>query len=150
MKKDFSWTRSAQQYERMYSGIFEGDQQEVIPFPEAFEALKEIYLKIIADNWDVYGDLFPEHYHRAFQFAVSGSAVGIFYIELDREGEELHVSIEPYPYEGADAYVSASYEHLMGMAEGRLDDDRLFQTGQLKVEGNMAKGAELRYLIHKN
>ena len=38
----------------------------------------------------------------------------------------------------------------MGMAEGKFDDDKLFQTGQLKVEGNMAKGAELRYLIHKN
>ena len=31
-----------------------------------------------------------------------------------------------------------------------LDDDKLFQTGQLKVEGNLAKAAELRYLIHKN
>ena len=150
MKKDFSWTRSAQQYERMYSGIFEGDQQEVIPFPEAFGALKEVYQKVIPDNWDVYGDLFPEQYHRAFQFAVSGSAIGKFYIELYREGEKLHFSIEPYPYEGADAYVSASYEHFMGMAEGKFDDDKLFQTGQLKVEGNMAKGAELRYLIHKN
>ena len=150
MKKDFSWTRSAEQYERMYSGIFEGDQKEVIPFPEAFDALKEIYLKIIADNWDVYGDLFPEQYHRAFQFATSGSAVGIFYMELDREGDKLNVSIEPYPYNGADAYVSASYEHFMGMAEGKFDDDKLFQTGQLKVEGNLAKSAELRYLIHKN
>jgi len=150
MKKDFSWTRSAEQYERMYSGIFEGDQKEVIPFPEAFGALKELYLKVIPDNWDVYGDLFPEHYHRAFQFAVSGSAIGKFYIEMYREGEKLHVSIEPYPYEGADAYVSASYEHLVGLAEGKFDDDKLFQTGQLKIEGNMAKGAELRYLIHKN
>ena len=150
MKKDFSWTRSAEQYERMYGGIFEGDQAEVIPFPEAFEALKKLYLRNIAENWDVYGELFPEHYHRAFQFGPSGSAVGIFYIELDREGEKLNVSIEPYPYNGADAFISASYDHLVGLAEGKFDDDKLFQTGQLKVEGNIAKGAELRYLIHKN
>ena len=71
-------------------------------------------------------------------------------MELNREGENLYFNIEPYPYEGADAYVSASYEHFMGMAEGKFDDDKLFQTGQLKVEGNLAKAAELRYLIHKN
>ena len=77
-------------------------------------------------------------------------SIGKFYIELNREGENLYFNIEPYPYEGADAYVSASYEHFMGMAEGKFDDDKLFQTGQLKVEGNLAKAAELRYLIHKN
>ena len=33
------------------------------------------------------------------------------------------------------------------MAEGTVSADKLFQTGQLKVDGNMAKGAELRYLL---
>ncbi len=150
MKKDFSWTRSAQQYERMYSGIFEGEQGEVIPFPEAFDTIKALYLENIESNWDVYKDLFPQEYHRAFQFNVSGTAVGSYYMKFDRDGDVLNAAIEPYPYVGADSYVSASYEHLLGLAQGTLDDDKLFQTGQLKVEGNMAKGAELRYLIHKN
>jgi hypothetical protein len=33
------------------------------------------------------------------------------------------------------------------MAIGTANADRLFIKGQLKVEGNLSKGAELRYLI---
>jgi len=36
------------------------------------------------------------------------------------------------------------------MAEGTIDPDRLFRNGQLKVEGNMAKSAELRTLLKKS
>ena len=147
MKKDFSWTRSAEQYERMYAGIFEGEQSEVIPFKEAFENLKEIYTKINAENWEKYRDLFPGDYHRAVQVRMTGRAVGVLYVEFTRDGDELHLSVEPYPYNDADASISASYDHLVGMAEGTVSADKLFQTGQLKVDGNMAKGAELRYLL---
>ena len=149
MTKDFSWTRSAEQYERMYSGIFEGDESEVIPFREAFMTLKELYLKSAGENWKQYKHLFPEYYHRVVQFTTTGRAVGVFYIEANRNGDDLAVNIERYPYFGADAYVTASYDHLLGLAEGKLDADKLFRTGQLKVDGNIAKGADLRLLLHR-
>ena len=33
------------------------------------------------------------------------------------------------------------------MTDGSVSADKLFMTGQLKVEGNVAKGAELRRML---
>ena len=49
----------------------------------------------------------------------------------------------PYP----DVTISASIDNLYNMAIGVANPDRLFVTGQLKVEGNISKGAEMRYMI---
>ena len=43
---------------------------------------------------------------------------------------------------------SAKY-NLYNMATGVTSADKLFVNGQMKVEGNISKGAELRYLIGK-
>ena len=149
MEKDFSWTRSAQQYERMYGTIFEGEQGEDLSFTKAFETLKAAYAKLHAENWPRYRHLFPEDYHRVVQVNMTGRAAGVLYIEFKcRDGKES-LDVEPYAYKGADAFLSASYDNLLAMVEGTADPDKLFQTGQLKVEGNMAKSAELRYLFEK-
>ncbi|MBR2702513.1 MAG: SCP2 sterol-binding domain-containing protein, partial [Erysipelotrichaceae bacterium] len=37
--------------------------------------------------------------------------------------------------------------NLYNMAIGTASADKLFVNGQLKVEGNISKGAELRYLL---
>ena len=150
MEKDFSLTRSAEQYERMYSSIFEGDQKEVIPFEEAFATLKGLYRKLDAKNRIRFFDRFPSEYHRVVQIRMTGRASGICYVEFIHHDGKPCFHMEPYAYEGADGYITASYDNLIGMAEGTIDPDRLFRNGQLKVEGNMAKSAELRTLLKKS
>ena len=39
------------------------------------------------------------------------------------------------------------YLNLYDMAIGTASADRLFVNGQMKVKGNISKGAEMRYLI---
>ena len=147
MEKDFSWKRSAEQYERMYGSIFEGELNAVIPFEEAFDTLKEIYAKLIAKNQSRFRDSFPDKYHRVVQIHMTGRASGYFYLEfINHDGAESF-NMEPYTYIGADGYITASYDNLLGMADGTVDPDRLFRNGQLKVEGNIAKSADLRMLL---
>ena len=43
----------------------------------------------------------------------------------------------------------AAFDQLLNMANGTISFDRLFPTGQLKVEGNLSKGAEIRQLLGK-
>jgi hypothetical protein len=45
--------------------------------------------------------------------------------------------------------ISTSFDNLYNMAIGTVSADRLFVNGQLKVEGNISKGAEMRFLIGK-
>ena len=59
------------------------------------------------------------------------------------------MEMAPYSYEGADVYLATNFDNLYNMATGIVAADRLFVNGQLKVEGNISKGAELRYLIGK-
>ena len=147
MTKDFSWTRSAEQYERMYGGIFEGEQGETIPYEEAFETLKAAYTELDAENRRRFKQLFSENYHRVVQIRMTGRADGVLYVEFARENGEESFRVVPSDYEGADAYITASYDHLLGMANGTVSADKLFMTGQLKVEGNLAKSAEMRQLL---
>lgn len=147
MKKDFSWTRSAEQYERMYGSIFEGEQGETIPYEEAFEALKAAYTELDAENRRRFKNLFSENYHRAVQIRMTGRADGVLFVEFANRDGEAVFRVEPFGYEGADAYITASYDHLLGMANGTVSSDKLFMTGQLKVEGNLAKSAEMRQLL---
>ena len=57
--------------------------------------------------------------------------------------------MEPYSYYGADVTVSTSFDNLYNMATGTVSPDRLFVNGQMKVDGNISKGAEMRYLLGK-
>ena len=57
--------------------------------------------------------------------------------------------MEPYAYENADGRITASFDHLLGMAQGTVSSDKLFITGQLKVEGNLSKSAALRELLSR-
>lgn len=147
MTKDFSWTRSAEQYERMYGSIFEGEQGETIPYEEAFETLKAAYTELDAENRRRFKQLFSENYHRVVQIRMTGRADGVLYVEFARENGEASFRVVPSDYVGADAYITASYDHLLGMANGTVSADKLFMTGQLKVEGNLAKSAEMRQLL---
>ena len=59
--------------------------------------------------------------------------------QLKKLGHEIAVITPLYP----------CVQERLNMANGTISFDRLFLTGQLKVEGNLSKGAEIRQLLGK-
>ena len=147
MEKDFSWKRSAERYNRMYTEICDGSFGDGIPFDQAFRQLKEAYIALDEENCKRYGGIFSEKYHRVVQFFVTGRTEGAFYVEFSRDESGNHFCMEPESIASADAYVSASFDHLLGMALGEVSFDRLFLSAQIKVGGNLSKGTEIRDLL---
>ena len=143
MTKDFSWTKSAEQYNLMFSEIYVGGTGEPISFEEAFAQLKAEYEKLDKDNRTKHHYKFHDGYSRLVQFEITGRGKGKFHILVKPDKTE----IIPEAAKNPDATVSASFDHLLGVAKGELSADRLFMTGQLKVTGNLAKGAEMRRLL---
>ena len=145
MEKDFSWTRSAGQYDRMYMEIAGGGTGEAIPFEEAFKQLKAAYEEVDRDNHARHPGIWTPGWRRVIQFQLTGRTSGVFYVEFADE----KLSVVASDYRDADAFVTASFDHLLGMATGKVTFDKLFISGQLKVSGNLAKGAEIRHLLGK-
>jgi len=144
MTKDFSWTKSAQAYQRMYSDIAdEGTGGAELSFPEAFANLKPIYEELYADYLRRHGDELPDDYRRVVQIQILGRGAGFFFLEFRKDG----IRVEPTTYHDGDVYIAASYDNLLGMTDGTVSADRLFMNGQMKVLGNIAKGAELRRML---
>lgn len=143
MKKDFSWNKSAEEYNRMYGEIYEGAVDKTITFEEAFETLKALYEEIDAEHRAKYKDQFSDDYHRVVEFQITGRGAGVFYVEFTKE----KMVVEPYTYEGADAKVAASLENLIGIVKGDVNSDRLFINGQMKISGNISKCLDLRSIL---
>ncbi len=143
MTKDFSWTKSAQQYNQMYSEIYIGGTGEEISFEDAFSRLKEAYMYFGNMNLKKLSPRIEKNYTRVVQFEITGRGAGTFFVRFSPE----KIEVIPESYPNPDATVSASFDHLMGMATGDLNADRLFMSGQMKVTGNISKGAELRRLL---
>lgn len=149
MTKDFSWTKSAGQYQRMYSDIFEGSSTETVPFEDAFAKLQQVYTALDAENRARYQSSFTANYHRVIQLNITDQAVGTATVIFSRDDNGDHFEMIPNSYDGADAYVTASFDNLIGMALGTVSFDKIFLNGLLKVEGNLSKGAEIRQLLGK-
>ena len=145
MEKDFSWDKSAEQYNRMYSEICGEEGGGDITFEEAFEQLKALYTQIDEVHRKKDYKKFSKDYHRTIQFNISGPGAGTFYAEFSLDKP---VVIEPYEYHDADTTLTASFENYLGMGNGTVSADRLFMNGLLKVEGNISGGAEMRNLLH--
>ena len=144
MTKDFSWTKSAQQYQRMYADICDTrESTAVIPFQEAFDKLKAAYLKVDAHNRKKHPERLSKDFHRVVQIRFGGRAEGILYVEF----VDGAIKVEPYNYEHADAYLDCSYDNLLKMASGKVSADTLFLSGQLKVAGNISKSHDLHVLL---
>ena len=143
MTKDFSWDKSAEQYDRMFSEISDSNGGEAITFNDAFKNLKKEYVKAYKNTRKRSPELFNENYHLAVQVHISGRGEGIFYVEITDED----IKIEPYTFHECDAQISASYDNLMGMVKGTVSADRLFMNGQFKVSGNISRGSELRWIL---
>ena len=144
MTKDFSWTKSALAYQRMYSDIAdEGTGGADLAFEEAFARLKPVYEAEYESYLAEHGADLPDDYRRVVQIQILGRGAGFFFLEFRKDG----IRVEPTTYHDADAFIAASFDNLVGMAEGTVSADRLFMNGQMKVLGNVSKGAELRHML---
>lgn len=143
MTKDFSWDKSAGAYRQMYEKIADVHGDAEIGFEEAFETLKKAYMEMDETNKKGHPEIVRENYHRSIQITMNGRAEGTFYVEF----ENGIMSIEPYEYHGADAYVDCSYDNLLAMAKGEKKPDAMFLSGQLKISGNIARGSDIRNLL---
>ena len=56
----------------------------------------------------------------------------------------------PTSHDKAHVRIATSFDNLYNMATGAVSADRLFVNGQMKVQGNISKGAEMRYLLGKH
>ncbi len=145
MRKDFSWSKSAQTYLKMYSDICGNGYDPNVTFPDAYDVLKVIY-EDLEESRNKYLALQNDDYSVTAQIRIEGPGEGTYYVKFTKDGMEM----APYNYVGADVYLATNFDNLYNMATGVVNADRLFVNGQLKVEGNISKGAELRYLIGKH
>ena len=144
MTKDFSWDKSAQTYLKMYSDICGSGYDPNVTFVDAYDALKVVY-EDVEEYRNRYLAKQPDDYQNVCQVRIEGPGQGTFYLKFTKAGMEM----QPYSYDNADVYISATFDNLFNMATGIASADKLFVNGQLKVEGNISKGAELRYLAGK-
>ncbi len=144
MAKDLSWEKSAILYDRMYSDIVDVSRSDAkLPFETAFARIKRAYESFHRKNAAAGAPLPPEDYHRSLQIQIIGKGAGVFHIVF--RGREIE--IEPTTFHGADVNIAASFDNLLGMVKGTVSPDKLFMNGQLKVDGNLVKGAELRKML---
>lgn len=147
MEKDFSWARSSQEYMRMYCDIYRPASKEEIPYMEGFALLKEAYEKLDAENRQNHSSSFTNRYHRILNLHCTGRVNGLVSVEFLRSEEGTFFDIQPNANEDADATVTADFDYFLGMAQGSVSFDKLFLGGQLTVEGNLAKGVQIRQLL---
>ena len=144
MEKDFSWDKSAQQYQSMYTDICGSTGAgEYISFQDAFDQLKHCYEENDRINRYRHPDIMRKGYHRVIQIEIVGRGAGFFYVEF--VDGELKVCPEPRP--DAEAFIECSFDNLLAMARGFVTTDKLFLTGQLRLSGNLSKGFEARKLL---
>ena len=142
MRKDFSWKKSAGAYVKMYSDICGSGYDPNVTFKDAYEAL-EVVFGDLKDAQDEYLAVQPDDYLNVCEIHIEGPGAGAFYVKFTKEGMEMR----PYTYNDADVSFSTSFDNIYNMAIGTASWSKLFVSGQLKVDGNISKGAEMRYLI---
>lgn len=144
MRKDFSWDKSAQAYIKMYSDICGGGYDPNVTFIDAYDTLKVVY-EDLEESRNEYLKNQKDDYSNICQVRIEGPGSGTFHLKFTKKGMEMY----PYSYDDADVKVAASLDNLYNMATGVVSADKLFVNGQMKVEGNISKGAEMRELIGK-
>ena len=143
MRKDFSWDRSAERYNRMYEGILDNREEADVPFDEAFETLKAAWEEIDRENLARHPDDFNPHYRRTLEITLTGRAEGKLNIRFADGAIHVNKGVSDF----ADAFAEATYDNFLDMASGRVSPDTLFLNGQLKITGNLAKGYEFRMVL---
>ena len=143
MRKDFSWDRSAERYNRMYEGVLDNREEADVPFDEAFETLKAAWEEIDRENLARHPDDFNPHYRRTLEITLTGRAEGKLNIRFADGAIHVNKGVSDF----ADAFAEATYDNFLDMASGRVSPDTLFLNGQLKITGNLAKGYEFRMVL---
>ena len=131
----------------MYSDIYRNTAEERLPYPEGFALLKAAYEKLDRENRVEHSNRFTERYHRILNLQVTGRMNGIVSVEFRRDAQGTFFDIQPYANMDSDATVTADFDYFLGMAQGAVSFDKLFLGGLLTVEGNLAKGVQLRQLL---
>ncbi|MBR5049661.1 MAG: glycogen/starch synthase [Erysipelotrichaceae bacterium] len=142
MKKDFSWDKSAQTYIKMYSDIASSQHDPNVTFKDAYDALKVVY-EDLETTRNEYLKKQKDDFSVIAQVRIEGPGAGTFYLKINKDGMEM----QPYSYDDADVKIATSLDNLFNMATGAVSADKLFVNGQMKVEGNISKGAKLRNLL---
>ena len=143
MTKDFSWTKSAAQYNRMYGEICQNSTGDDLSFEEAFKMLKDAYIKLDTENKRKRPDLIRKDFRRVLELQIVGRGAGVMYVEFSN-GD---INVQPFTYNHADAKIAASLDNFLAMANGSVSTGKLLMNGQLKIKGNMAKAAEMKNLL---
>ena len=143
MTKDFSWNKSAMQYNRMYGDICDETSGSDITFQEAFDNLKHAYEVNDAEHRARRQETIDTAFHRTVQIEIVGPGHGFFHVEF----KDGLMYVRPTSMGNAEAFVECSYENLMDMARGFTTADKLYMNGQLKITGNLAKGFAIRKLL---
>nr|MCR4856498.1 SCP2 sterol-binding domain-containing protein [Erysipelotrichaceae bacterium] len=142
MKKNFSWKKSAQTYLKMYADICGNGSDPNVTFKDAYEALEVVYGDL-EESRNEYLKKQDDDYLTIAQIRIEGPGEGTYHVKFTKEGMEMH----PYSVEDPHVTIATNFDNLYNMATGVTSADKLFVNGQMKVEGNISKGAELRYLI---
>lgn len=144
MRKDFSWNKSAMQYNRMYEDICGGaGAGEPIPFEEAFEQIRHCYMENDRVNKVRHADQIRASYRRVVQITIVGRGAGTFHVRF----ADGNIYVEPVAAADAEAFIECSFDNLLAMARGFVTADKLFLNGQLRLSGNLSKGFEIRRLL---
>ena len=143
MKKDFSWDRSAERYQRMYTEISDERHGDALPFEEAWRQLKEAYEELDRKIRETHKEELIKGFQRSIRIVMTGRADGVISVVFDYGG----IQVLPYEVDNPTASVTANFDHLLGMARGEISFDRLYLRGQIKITGNLSKGMELRPML---
>ena len=143
MEKDFSWAKSAQRYQRMYCEISDEQPGDVLAFNDAYQQLADAYRAADEEYRSRRTSPLPSDYFRSVEITMTGRARGTLSVIFDCEG----IHIYPRSMSGADAFMIASFDHLLGMAQGTVSFDQLYMIGQVKIHGNLTKAMEVRPML---
>ena len=131
----------------MYSDIYHNTSGETLSYLEGFRLLKTAYEELDQENREKYSGRFTDHYHRILNLHCTGRMNGIVSVEFRRDEQGTFFDIQPNLRREADATVITDYDCFLGMARGTVSFDKLFLNGLLTVEGNLAKGVQIRQLL---
>lgn len=131
----------------MYSDIYRSTSGEELPYLEGFALLKVAYEKLDAENRAEHSNRFTEQYHRTLNLQITGRMNGIVSVEFRRDEQGTFFDIQPHANQHSDATVTADFDYFLGMAQGAVSFDKLFLNGLVTVEGNLAKGVQVRQLL---
>ena len=143
MAKDFSWTKSALAYERMYGEISGGGGGDDISFEEAFNMIKETYERVDEENRKLHPDDIDPNYRRIIQIRIVGRGQGTLHLDFS----EGCIHVIPTDYQGADASIECSLDNLLGIANRTANIGQLYMSGNMKISGNVSKSFELKELL---